>query len=112
MERNSLSLPLFETHDVFGTEIMRNLVIVAWNFNSRYFSSRLRGIVKALHYQTLQQAKTLRQLKQAYQLQETKHEDGSTNPVHVPGRNDGESEFATIGLDTVQFFLSRNKLKI
>lgn len=53
---------------------------------------------------TLQQAKTLWQLKQAYQLQETKHEDGSTNPVHVPGRNDGESEFATIGLDTVQFF--------
>lgn len=59
----------------------------------------------ALHYQTLQQAKTLRQLKQAsYQLQEIKHEDRSTNPVHVPGRNDGESKLATTGLDTVQFF--------
>ncbi|KAK2573935.1 hypothetical protein P5673_000043 [Acropora cervicornis] len=104
MERNSSSLPSFETNHFFGTEIMRNLVIAAWNFNSRYFKSRLRRIVKALHYQTLQQAKTLRQLKQAYQLQEIKHEDGSTNQVHVPGRNDDESEFATIGLDTVQFF--------
>lgn len=109
MERNSSSLPLFETHDVFGTEKMRNLVIVAWNSNSRYFSSRLRRIVKALHYQTLQQAKTLRQLKQAYQPQETKHEDGSTNPVHVPGRNDRESQFATIGLVEIRNHrLSRN----